>query len=79
MRSLTSDLHGRDHEILTCPECRERVLAADWNDTEVPCEDCGDHPAIICPMCGYRFDMIYHDMADFQPYTPPTAHEQIEG
>lgn len=58
------ELEGYENEPLYCRECKTIHLGKEWCEAEVPCEDCGDHPAIQCP-CGERYDMIYNDMEDF--------------
>lgn len=50
-----------------CPMCRVVGVAADFEKTEVGCEDCGDHPALRCRRCGESIDMIYRNEADFDP------------
>jgi len=42
-----------------CPECNNKSPIADWRETEVPCEDCGEHNARICPKCGESFDHVW--------------------
>jgi hypothetical protein len=35
-----------------------------WRDTIVGCDDCGEHPAVICDGedgCDEVLDLIYHD------------------
>jgi predicted amidophosphoribosyltransferase len=41
-----------------CPACDKDV---DWTETEIGCEDCGTHMAILCPKCGIIFDTVYID------------------
>lgn len=44
--------------MITCPLCRNTSDAKDWRDTEVACEDCGDHPAVVCPVCFGVIDVV---------------------
>lgn len=30
----------------------------EWRQTEVGCDDCGSHSAIICDVCGEYFDAV---------------------
>ena len=50
-----------------CPMCKALGTAADFEETEVGCEDCGDHPAVRCRRCGESIDMIYRNETDFDP------------
>jgi ribosomal protein S27E len=52
-----------DESALLCPECDTISPTADWPDTEVGCELCGEHQAIKCPNCGERFEHVWgYDM-----------------
>lgn len=42
-----------------CPDCKEWSPLAEWNESEVFCEDCGDHAAMQCPKCEERFDHVH--------------------
>lgn len=33
----------------------------DWEEVEVGCEDCGDHPAVWCEECGTLVDLVMQD------------------
>jgi len=44
---------------LLCPRCNNWSVHTDWEDTEVPCEECGSHMAIRCPNCDEDFDHIW--------------------
>ena len=46
---------------LECPECKTITLLLDWNDIELPCEDCGSHYGIECPKCGWLTDLTFQD------------------
>ena len=37
-------------EIL-CKYCDEWSSHTEWPETEIPCEDCGEHYAMKCPKC----------------------------
>jgi len=43
---------------LKCPECGEWSSHKEWEQTYVPCEDCGEHLGIRCPKCEQDFDTI---------------------
>lgn len=45
-------------ETWTCPECEESSPIEEWNETEIPCDACGDHPARYCPRCFDAFDNV---------------------
>ena len=45
------------NEIL-CPECKKWSGMNTWREGEVGCEDCGSHPAIVCPLCETCFDWL---------------------
>lgn len=49
-----------DAKSIRCPNdaCNSLLKVEDWIDSSVGCEDCGDHYAIECPVCGKRFDHI---------------------
>lgn len=53
-----------EKEYWTCPECNETTPEMYWRDTEVGCEDCGDHPAHECPLCDEVFDSIHSKIDD---------------
>jgi hypothetical protein len=52
--------------------CWRRNETIQWSDAslwqedyaEVYCEDCGSHPAVVCPECGEYFDMIYVELEE---------------
>lgn len=50
-----------------CPMCKHVGVAGDFEESEVHCEDCGDHPALKCRRCGEFMDMIYRKEEDFEP------------
>lgn len=41
-------------EIYKCPECGH----ADWKESYVDCDQCGDHSAVKCKNCGEKYDYI---------------------
>jgi len=47
---------------LKCPECGEWSCHKKWEQTYVPCEDCGEHMAIMCPKCEEDFDTISNEI-----------------
>jgi len=49
-------------EYVECSECAWIFKNLDTDsieETEVPCEDCGDHSAVRCPHCNEKVDMVY--------------------
>lgn len=48
-----------DTSEILCPECNEYSKIARWVEVTVPCELCGDHYAIVCPVCEEHFDHVY--------------------
>jgi transcription elongation factor Elf1 len=49
-----------------CPECGYSSSPEEFKACEVYCEDCGSHPAVECPQCFERIDMIYWGDRDGQ-------------
>jgi ribosomal protein S27E len=49
---------GTVPENVKCPSCLETSPATEWEDTDIYCEDCGDHAAVRCPKCEEVFDTI---------------------
>jgi hypothetical protein len=50
---------------LKCLECGEWSNDADWIDTEIGCEDCGEHMALLkCPKCEEIIDKVYNDFEE---------------
>jgi hypothetical protein len=33
----------------------------EWVDTEVNCEICGEHPSVVCSVCGDVIDVVFED------------------
>jgi predicted amidophosphoribosyltransferase len=48
-----------DNSQLECPGCHRPSPIALWSESEVYCEDCGEHAAIVCPICGETFDHVW--------------------
>lgn len=46
---------------MKCKECGKNIIKKNWIQTEVGCEDCGDHPAVRCPNCESTFDIIFDE------------------
>jgi len=46
-----------------CPDkdCRKWSPLKNWKECEVSCDQCGEHPASKCPICGEVFDDIFYD------------------
>lgn len=62
-----ADLMRQDRERATirmqeCPECFVGSPIAEWRATEIGCEDCGEHPAVVCPDCGAVIDTIFRKL-----------------
>jgi hypothetical protein len=49
-----------------CPNCQGIAKAELFTETEKGCDDCGSHPALLCPVCDEPIDMIYHDTEEMQ-------------
>jgi len=43
-----------------CRTCDTYFLSALWKDAEVFCDDCGSHPAMVCPGCDSVFHSVSH-------------------
>lgn len=50
---------------MKCPACNKTSAPERWEASEVPCEDCGSHPAVRCPECGEPIDTVMHAVIDF--------------
>jgi Zn finger protein HypA/HybF involved in hydrogenase expression len=48
-----------ENTLLECEECKKYSKVLDYKEGETYCEDCGTHPALICPLCGHYHDEIY--------------------
>lgn len=42
-----------------CPDCNKWTPFEEWREREVPCDECGDHDARVCPHCGAIFDHVW--------------------
>lgn len=49
-------------EELQCPECEQWSEETKWEETEVPCDDCGTHSALKCPNCDEVFDIVFETL-----------------
>ena len=49
---------------LFCDSCGEWTDENDWWETEVACDDCGSHPAIVCPTCEEVFDGVFVELTN---------------
>jgi hypothetical protein len=60
---MQEDKNGWHHvgpsEKWKCPECNKWSGYADWLETFVECDDCGEHDARICPKCDAVFDIVW--------------------
>ena len=46
---------------IQCPECEKFSLATEWAHSEIGCELCGSHSAIVCPECDEHLDHVWTD------------------
>lgn len=51
-----------EESLIECPECKEASPLSEWQESEVYCEDCGSHAAMMCPKCEERFDHVYQEV-----------------
>ena len=42
-----------------CPRCEKESPVDDWEESSVGCEDCGEHDARVCPLCGEASDHVW--------------------
>ncbi|ARO54044.1 hypothetical protein B2G69_07725 [Methylorubrum zatmanii] len=56
-----------------CPECKAWSHISQWRETEVGCEDCGDHPALRCPECEEDIDTVFTDFEDAESFLEQAA------
>ncbi len=47
--------------MLRCAECGLWSQVWRWKHTEIFCEICGDHEALMCPECMEHFDCVWDD------------------
>ena len=45
--------------LVQCPECIDLSKVEDWEEGFVDCETCGDHDALVCPLCGESHDHVW--------------------
>lgn len=64
-----------EESLVLCPECVSYLPLKDWDEAEVACEDCGEHPAMMCPACGGVFDHVHSDAFE----TAEPAPEENQG
>lgn len=50
-----------DTSEVRCRECGEWGALADWTEGTVPCDDCGEHMAIVCPKCREPYDHVWSE------------------
>ena len=48
-----------ENDEILCPECEKWSSHTLWIESEVSCELCGEHPAIVCPCCEIYWDHVY--------------------
>lgn len=53
------DSELKDDSIIQCPDCKEWKCISEWTESDMYCELCGEHPAVKCPDCDERFDLIF--------------------
>jgi len=60
----------KDGDDVQCPEpgCLAWSPLADWREIDIPCELCGDHPGLVCPVCYEAQDHVFDHL--FQVRTP---------
>lgn len=71
---------------IECRECGKWSVESDWTESEVPCEDCGAHPAMKCPHCNEGYDTVSMAWAELrtrpaglaQPPQPPHRQDVME-
>jgi hypothetical protein len=44
---------------LKCPTCKLTSKIKFWRVSTVPCDDCGEHDVIECPLCEEKIDPSY--------------------
>ena len=49
----------------TCPKCDVTSPFNDFMPVLLGCEDCGDHPGVLCPSCNEEIDLIFYDFIHF--------------
>lgn len=55
-----------DTSEVRCNECEAWSPLADWTEGIAYCEDCGDHAAMVCPLCGEHVDHVWSDSNPMQ-------------
>lgn len=69
---LSEEITDEKAQEVECPECKEWSIAADWSETSVGCELCGEHAAIRCPKCYESFDHVHGPVFIVRPIKPNT-------
>lgn len=69
-----------DSSEIKCSECNEFSPLSEWKLGEVECEDCGDHPAMICPQpgCTAYYDHVYYGDSPMEVRDPKPKEEDNE-
>jgi len=49
----------KNRALWTCPACHQTSPAAEWQESRVPCDDCGSHDGRECPRCNRAFDHVW--------------------
>ncbi len=47
-----------------CIYCHQTSPRDEFTDTEVGCDDCGSHGALLCPKCNKAMDLIYNKLEE---------------
>lgn len=63
---------------ILCPGCGRWSAARWWEVGEAACEDCGSHPAMICPWCTEHIDAILtRSVSTRRPEDRPPGEDRI--
>ena len=63
------------YNLVFCKECKRLTLHC---ESEVGCEDCGSHPALLCLVCCEAIDLIYESPTTYSVYREKIAeHRRI--
>ena len=52
----------QDDDEVECTFCGTWTALSEWREGEVPCDTCGEHPALVCPFCEEYVDLVYHEV-----------------
>lgn len=47
-----------DSSDVRCNECKEFSPLAEWRESSIDCETCGDHDTMVCPKCEEHADHV---------------------